>query len=312
MRARYALIAAISFPAGLYACGLDSGTVIATTPGADDGGVSGDGAIGDGANGADSGSDGGSRSDSGSGGDSGVDSGPGPDKIVYANTESDIWSYDVTTSVLTKIAPIGCAGSHPADLAIDTGGQAYVLEANDAVYKISLADGTCSARNVLDSLDGDDLHITARAAGTPGFLAVDPQNADLIGLDPLAAGNAHVTTIQNDYFIDNVPYDLACNAAGSCWTALAHNNCSSGAGNACIFAFPADGSSSPTSLGAVGVMPAGLAFANGSLWAFGDNGRIYQVTTSGTLTATEKTPAQIIGAAAEPSQWFGAASTSSY
>ena len=310
MRVRRALIGALAFPLGLYACGLDNGVVITTVPhdGGNGGNASADGANADGAIG-----DSGGGGDAGAGSDAGggADSGASGDKIVYACTETDIWSYDVTTNVLTKIAPISCAGSHPADLAIDSSGQAWVLEANDAVYKISLTDGTCSARNVLDSLDGDDLHITARAAGAPGFLAVDPQNADLSGLDPLAAGNAHVITIQGDYFIDNVPHDVACNAAGGCWTALAHNNCSSGAGNACVYAFPADGSSSPLSLGPIGALPAGLAFANGSLWAFGADGRIYQVTTSGALTATEKTPT-VVGAASEPAQWFGAASTTSY
>ena len=310
MRVRLTLVGAIAFPLSLYACGLDTGTVIATTPASDGGGVSGDGALVDGgAGGGDSGGggDAGSGTDSGAGSDAGTDAGAG-EKLVYACTETDIWSYDVVGNVLTKIAPIECAGSHPADLAIDAAGQAYVLEANDAVYKISLTDGTCSARNVLDSLTGDDLHISARAAGTPSFLAVDPQNRSLFGLDPLAASNAHVTTIQSDYFADDVPYDVICSAAGGCWTALAHNNCSSGSGSACIYAFPADASSSPSSRGAVGMLPAGLAFANGSLWAFGEDGRIYRIDTSGPPTATETTPARIIGAAAEPSQWFGAGS----
>ncbi len=317
MRAIVGLAIAFAVPFAMVACGLDDTAIVPSQGGTNgDGATKGDGTIGadGGGNGGDSGgaTDGAGGDSGGGGGDAGADSSAPAEKLVYASTETDLWSYDVTSNVLTKIAPIGCAGSHRADLAIDSSGQGYVLEANDAVYKISLADGTCSARNVLDDLTGDDLHITARAAGTPGFLAVDPQNADLTGLDPLAAGNAHVTTIASDYFIDDVPYDVVCDSAGACWTALAHNNCSTGSGSACLYAFPADGSSSPLSRGAIAVLPAGLAYANGSLYAFGANGRIYQIDTSGPPAATEKVPAQIIGAATEPSQWSGAASSSSY
>lgn len=307
----------LSVPAALvFACGLDEGTVRGTAPENDAGGIPSDASYGvdDSSTGGDAsigGGDAGRTSDGGGGGsDSGSDAGTAP-ILVYANTSTDIWSYDVVNGVLTKLGAIGCSGN-VADIAIDGAGQMFVNEANDAIYDIAPDTGVCSNRGVLDSLAGDHNKIAARAAGTPEIVAVDPQNASYIGIGAVAAASAHVTKIVDSEFPDSPQFDLVCNAAGSCWTALAHNNCSSGSGSACLYSFPADGSSAAISRGAIAIHPAGLAYANGSLWAFADDGRIYSINTSGTPTANEVTPKSFVNAAAEPASWSGAASSSNY
>ncbi|MGH7326962.1 MAG: hypothetical protein ACREJX_01300 [Polyangiaceae bacterium] len=210
---------------------------------------------------------------------------------------------------LAHVAILSSCGSNANDIAIDGTGQMYMNVANDAIYKLAL-DGTCSARNVLDAIAGDHLKIAARAAGTPSIITVDPQHPNLYSLDPNSMGHAHITSINNNELVDNPPYDIACDNAGTCWAFLSHTNCSAGSTNACLYSFPADGSSDAVFVASIAVLPEGLAYANGSLWAFDDIGDIYEVTLAAPVMVTEKNPTH--SGFAPPTTYTGAGSSSSY
>jgi hypothetical protein len=101
---------------------------------------------GNGGNGPDANNPGGdSGSGSGSGSDSG--SGGGNDYLVYAHSDSVLYSIDLTTQALVTVgnfnAPVPMGGTYPdviTDLAVAPDGTIYVIS-NSALYKASTTDG---------------------------------------------------------------------------------------------------------------------------------------------------------------------------
>jgi hypothetical protein len=65
----------------------------------------------------------------------------------------------------------------------------------------------------------------------------------------------------------------------------------------------------PLYLGSIGVHPAGLAYSNGALYSFGDDGAIAKISLSGTPVAVLLTVNRAAGTT-QPGSWNGAASSS--
>ncbi len=310
--ARWSRIAIASiFPLAIYACGLQDGSIVEigapasdASAGADSIVDSPDGASPRDANGDDSNvtdNDGGTK-------DSGVDAGPSK-LLIYANTQTDLFSFDVVSSTLTHVATLSSCGSNSDDLAMDGVGQLYLIVKNDAIYQLAMS-GTCSGRNVLSSNAGDDLRIAARAAGTPSIVAVDTGHPDYFSIDPLSSPKANVTTLKSGEFTANPQTDVACSQGGTCWTTLDHNHCSgAGSTESCLYSFPADGSATATGLGAINSEPVGLAYAGGALYGFNGDGTIDVITLGATPTASAVT-VTLAGGTTQPSTWLGAASSS--
>ncbi len=284
-----------------YACSIDGGVVDALPASGPDGGnadaaVSTDAPMAD-ANGRD-----GSTLD-----------GAAPDgstaMLVYANTQSDLYSLDVNSNKLTHLAALSSqCGDNMNDLAVDSSGQLYIFESNDAIYRLAL-DGTCSGRDVLSSMASDDLKITGRNAGTPVVVSIDTSHTDYYSIDPASTPQANVTQITNGLFSSAPKYDVACAKSGTCWTALDNSHCSAGSSSSCLISFNADGSGTPVLLGAIGVQPEGLAYAGGALFSFADDGSIAKITLSATPLVASVVA---VNGATQPGSWNGAGSSSAY
>ena len=313
-RSRLFSLAVVSvFPFATYACGLDSGVVISSMGSGGSNGTDGAASDGTGGGGGEGGGDS-SSGDSGSGSDSSsTDSGfdSGTPLLVYANTQTDLYSFDVSSSTLTHVASFSSCGSDLKDIAIDNGGLFYLFVKNDAIYDLTVG-GVCSGRNVLSAIAGDDLKISARAAGTPSIVAVDPAQNNFYSIDPASSPQANVNDLNNSEFSANPPFDVTCSNGGTCWSALDHSKCTgSAATDSCLVSFPADGSADATGLGHVNAQPAGLAYAGGALYSFNADGSISKITLGGTPTASAIT-VNLAGGTTQPGSWQGAASTSSY
>ena len=288
----------------IAACGLDDSVVEPMGSVNSPDGSSVDGTIGDG------------NAGDGSKGDASIDA-PPPDgsgttsQLVYANSQSDLYSFDVTTRTLTHLAALAgnCSDSQD-DLAIDATGQLYIFNSNDAIYELAM-NGACSNRNVLSAIAGDNLKIAARAAGTPLIVAVDSSHKDYYSIDPASTPNANVTTITTNFFSASPPSDFACSSGGTCWIALGRGECGAGSSSSCLYSFAADGSGTPTILGAIGVQPVGLAYASGALYSFADDGTIAKITLTGSPLASLVTVTLAAGTTT-PDSWSGAASSSAY
>lgn len=305
MRARwFGLGAAALLSLSAFACGLDDSVELENGNGSTSGG-------GDGGNGTDAtiSTDGGAIDGSTPTGDGGTTPDTGsptpPVLIVYATTETEFYSYDVISGKLTDIGALTNCGSptNLADLAIDSSGNLFMLKASDAIYALDRT-GNCSTRMVPTVDNGGLDKIAGRINGTPGVVVINLSNDDYYAIDP---PTGTVTKINPDLF-PNVGqtglYDFACAKTGSCWTALA-SGCNPGLGS-CLYTFPDDGGSVAQGLGAIGVLPAGLVYALGSLYSFGVNGQITQIDLSATpLVAKVVTT----NGAALPTAWTGAASS---
>ncbi len=143
LRARFLLGACAAFVPSLFAV---SGCGSNTESGFGDGGLEGGSSSGGGSGGG-NGSGGGSGSGSGgSFGDSstGSSSGGGP-TLIYAHTDSELYSMDPTSHVLTDIGPFSAGGGTTptiTDLAIDGNDNIWV-NSETAIYKVTLpASGT--------------------------------------------------------------------------------------------------------------------------------------------------------------------------
>jgi hypothetical protein len=290
------------FPLAVVACGLDDSIDF-------QGGSNANG--GDGGNGSDATllADGspGDASTTTDGSTTGPDATP-PVLLVYATTETELYSFDVISSKLTDIGALTNCGSSTnfADLAIDHAGSMYVLKQSDAIYTVDRS-GNCTVRSVLSTDNGSIDKIAGRNNGTPGIVALNGTNNDYYGIDP---SSGHTTKINADLFTDTAGetglYDLACASGGTCWTALAVG-CTAGAlTSSCLYTFPDDGGTVARGLGAIGVQPAGLAYANGLLYSFGIDGKIASIDPTATPVV-----AQLVttNGAAEPAAWLGAASS---
>jgi hypothetical protein len=296
---------------GSFACGLDETplTGLPNTNGASDaagvdGTIGADGSIGD-ANTSDA-----AHLDGG-----GPDGSIVTPTLVYANTQTDLFSFDVDSRTLTHVAQLSAqCGNNLNDIAINSSGQIYIFESNDAIYELA-TDGGCSGRNTLDSLASDDLKLTGRNAGTPAVVAIDTSHEDYDSIDPAGVPHAPVVKITNNLFSDGSPkFDIACAQGGTCWTALDQSHCSAGSAGSCLYSFAADGSGTPTLLGAINVHPNGLAYAKGSLYGFDDDGAIAKISIGPGPVASVFSPAMITLASGttQPTAWNGAASTSAY
>jgi hypothetical protein len=304
MRARWFGLGLAAFvPALVFACGLDDSIEVQGGPGASDGGGP-DGTISGGDGSALDGSppnDGAETSD--------VTTIP-PVVLVYATTETELYSLDVISSTLVDIGPLANCGSPTnfADLAIDSAGAMYMLKESDAIYEID-STGNCTVRSVLTMDNGTIDKAAGRNNGTPSVLALNGTNNDLYGVVPT---NGTTTKINADIF-PNPPqqtgvYDLACSKGGSCWTALA-SGCTPGAGSSCLYFFPDDGGVVAAGLGAIGVQPAGLAYAMGTLYSFGVDGEVTSIDLSAAPIIAKLVPTH---GASLPPTWTGAASAANY
>ena len=311
MRARWwGFGVAAFFPAVLFACGLDDSVVLQMSP---DGG------------GADStilGSQEGSidgTTPTGDGSSPEVDA--GPPLLIYATTETELYSFDVVSRTLTDIGGLTNCGSPTnfADLAIDPTGAMYMLKLSDAIYKLD-STGNCSDRSMITvtsgPADGPFIDkIGGRSNATPVIVGLNFTNNDLYAIDMTGAPNtALMTKINADLFTDDKDvgamqfgvYDLACRNDGKCWTALAQG-CNPGAGSSCLYTFrTTNGGENAVRLGSIGVEPAGLAYAAGTLYSFGVDGVITKIVLAdaGAPAAQSVT----INGAPHPSSWTGAAS----
>lgn len=242
--------------------------------------------------------------------DSEASTSPTP-QLVYANTQSDLFSFDVVTDTLTHLAALSeTCGDNQNDIAVDSSGNLFIFESSDAIYALTLT-GTCAGRDQLSSDGNDTLQIASRFAGTPAFIAIDTSHKDIYSLDPASTPTANLTTITSSYFPAAPKYDVTCSKSGTCWTALDNSKCSAGSSSSCLFSFPADGSGTPTSLGAIGVHPTGLAYANNFLYGFDDDGSIVQISLSAPPLATV-IAVKLAASTTQPDAWNGAGSSSAY
>jgi hypothetical protein len=304
MRPRWLVPAfAAFFPVILatYACSIDGGVVDALPLSGSDGG-SADAAVSTDAPTTDANGHDGSPLDGAA-----PDGATGP-TLVYANTQSDLYSLDVNSNKLTHLAALSSqCGDNTNDIAIDSSGQLYIFESNDAIYRLAL-DGTCSGRDVLSAMASDNLKISGRNAGSPVVVSIDTSHTDYYSIDPASTPQANVTKITSGLFSFAPKYDVACSQNGTCWTALDNSHCSAGSSSSCLYSFNADGSGTPVLLGALNVQPQGLAYAGGALYSFADDGSIAKITLGGAPIAS----IIAVNGATQPDSWNGAGSTSAY
>ncbi len=310
MRARsWVLGVAALFPALVFACGLDDSVIV--PQGGSDAGV--DGTIGSSQDGGTDGTT--ATGDGATNPDTGVTP---PVLLVYATTETELYSFDVISGKLTDIGTLASCGAPTnfADLAVDHTGQLYMIKLGDGIYKMD-ATGNCSDRSVLMSTvgpnDGPNIQkISARNSGTPPVVALNTMNNDYYDIDLSAPNAAPLAKLNSDLFTDDPGgnqfgiYDLTCRQDGTCWTALAVG-CTPGAGSSCLYTFQADGSTVATPLGAIGVEPAGLAYALDELYSFGADGMITKIDARADAGAPLARSVTTNGAAL-PATWTGAAS----
>jgi hypothetical protein len=311
MRSRWFILAfALILPGILasFACGLDDSAIEALqgpSSGADATTI--DGASGDDAATSDAKADDAHA-------DAGADAKIVSTKLVYANTQTDLYSFDVSSLTLSHVATLSPqCGNNTNDLAIDSTGQLYIFESNDAIYALAI-DGTCTARDVLSAMASDNLKITGRNAGTPAIVMIDTSHEDYFSIDPASTPQANVVKITNNYFPDSPKFDIVCASDGTCWTALDHSHCSAGSAGSCLYSFQADGSGSPKLLGAINVHPSGLAYANGALYGFDDDGTISSISLGASPVASVYSTSMLTfeSGATLPGQWYGAGSSSAY
>ncbi|MEO8874191.1 MAG: hypothetical protein ABI461_01285 [Polyangiaceae bacterium] len=314
MRSRWRwLIVGGVCPALVFACGLDD-TVVVNEGVSDDGGAgTGDATIGqDGSATA----DGSVTTDDGSVIEDDAGTNP-PIMLVYANTMTGLYSFDVNSNRVTDLGTFTSCGAttNLADLAIDGADQLYLLKQSDAIYKLA-GNGTCSGRWVPDT-DAILDKISARADGAPRLTALSGTNDNYYSIDifqPASPNTAVTGKLNADVFPapgETGLYDFACNKAGTCWTALGNQFCAAGGTSSCLFSFPADGSAKAISLGAIGVQPWGLAYAGGALYSFGVNGVIAKISLGVMPTALVVHP-NPAGGTTIPGSWLGAASSPAY
>jgi hypothetical protein len=229
--------------------------------------------------------------------------------LVYANTDSDLFSFDTATSTLKHVTAIsgGSCGNNVSDIAITSAGQLYIFEASSALYALAL-DGSCSGREVLSADGSDNLKIAARNAGAPSVVMIDTTAKDYFSIDPSSGA---VVKITNNLFTANPKYDFACSASGTCWLALDNSKCGALNTQSCLFSFSADGSGTPSTAVTIAAQPIGLAYVNGFLYGFQSDGSIVKITPGATPTVSPIAVNLASGTTA-PTTWSGAASSPAY
>ncbi|MGH7281330.1 MAG: hypothetical protein ACRELY_07400 [Polyangiaceae bacterium] len=300
-RVRLSQLAPLSLCAVLacavVACGLDD-TVVTQNNG--DGNGGGDASlVGDSSGNADSGS----ASDDGasSSGDSGVESGP-PPRLVYGNTATDLFSYDIDAHTLTHL--VAFSGCNPNDIAIDASGQIYGLQlASSSIYRIG-GDGACSAADLFAGGSDGAYYIGARTA-TPFMVAVSDAHNNFYSIDS-SANPMNEVKLQENFSVASTNGDVACSPAGTCWSTSAFSDCAGAVTDSCLYSIPQDGSAVGTLVGKVSLIPVGLAYRGGDLYGFGADGTIWKLTTA-SATSTQL-PVNAASGTTAPPAWSGAAS----
>src|SRR5450432_1630816 len=116
------------------ACGLDAGVVQEVASSSDGGNGGGDGTIGAGDGSSNDGSGGDAISGDGAVPDGAMTTGP---PLIYANTQNDLFSFDVASSTLTHVVALNnTCGNNQNDLAMDANGHLGIFESNDAIYSL--------------------------------------------------------------------------------------------------------------------------------------------------------------------------------
>jgi len=301
------LAIASTLPLVVVACGLDDTAFIQNGSGLDGGSGSDATFSADGS----SPNDGGVATDGAAidGAPPGPDGGPPPPPpplLVFANTQTELYSFDVGSNLITHLGSFTNCGSNsnPNDLAIDSVGQMFLLQKSDAIYKLA-ADAGCSFREVLSENTGSTNKIGGRFNGAPGLLANNDNNNNVYSVDP----SSGTTTLINDtIFPDDGTWDIVCSRAGTCWGAFDHSRCGAGSASSCLYSFQDDGGGTAVSLGEITVHPVGLAYADGALYSFGDDGHIAKIPLAVTPLAAAVLSTNLAPGTNAPGAWRGATS----
>lgn len=302
-------VSAISIGA---ACGLDSGSILATS------GTDGDASDVDGANLG----DGGGPTDAANADESNesFDAGTLPDgavaRHVFAATNSAIYSFDIDTHVLTRVlgfAFCGLDGGYDTfDLAQASTRQVFVIPWKTSgqfwFYAVE-TDGGC-----VDVHGGPGTNPGAtnmwggfqNTGGTDTLFSLVQGQTTLYSYNTLGQYIASASALPSG----GAKSDIACSST-LCYTSLAHNKCPTdpGGGNDCLYSFKNDGSmgTQGASFGTDKVV--GIAYYGGTLFGFCNDGSIFQVSATGT-TPGSKIDDVSYGDGGSPSglAWVGAAS----
>lgn len=247
-------------------------------------------------------------------GDGGALDGGGPVHVVLANTATNVYAFDVDTHVLADLGTFAACGLDGGydweDIAIDSNRVLHVVTwKSSGVFSFYAyrADGGC-----VDVHGGPGTNPAASSMwvgfepGTPDtLLSLVTNGQQLYTYDP----NASYIATFNALPSGGAKADVACSGS-TCYTALAHNHCPTDPGGAhdCLYSFEADGGAGKQ-LGDFGVgNVVGLAYDRGYVYAFCDDGKIVQMSTS-TGTAGSVVPdVHFRDGGALPSGWRGAAS----